>query len=147
MNSIVSVKVGQTEIRVEGEQDWVSETYKQILIDIENIKSIPMVVSPPSKATESSTDNFPALPIFLRDRDALKSQNLKFLATAIWLQGQGKNRLTTSDVSAALSRFNQGRFGNVSDVLNQNVSKGFCVKDGKEFYVTPEGKQEIGLES
>lgn len=49
----------------------------------------------------------------------------------------------TSDVTKALKDSNQTRLGNPSDSLNQNVTKGYCEKDGKEFYVTEEGKNSL----
>jgi hypothetical protein len=76
---------------------------------------------------------------FLRDKNAANNQVRKFLATAVWLQAKGKNRLTTADVTRSLKESNQSRLSNPADCLNKNVSKGFCEKDGKEFFVTTEG--------
>jgi len=51
--------------------------------------------------------------------------------------------LTTGDVSKALKDSNQSRLGNPSQCLNDNVSKGYCEKDGKQFFVTQEGKVSL----
>ncbi|RKY83799.1 hypothetical protein DRQ11_12510, partial [candidate division KSB1 bacterium] len=80
------------------------------------------------------------LPVFLNEKDATKNQLNKFLATAIWLHAKGKNRLKTSDITAALKDAQQTRLGNPSDCLNKNVKKGYIEKDGTEFFVTQEGR-------
>jgi len=80
---------------------------------------------------------------FLRDKNAGTNQVKKFLAASVWLEAKGKNRLTTADVTRALKDSNQSRIGNPADCLNKNVSKGHCEKDGKEFFVTTDGKNAL----
>jgi hypothetical protein len=65
---------------------------------------------------------------------------MKFLATAIWLDAKGKSKMTTTDVTTALKDAHQGRLGNASECLTQNVRKGLCEKHGKEFFVTEDGR-------
>jgi hypothetical protein len=48
------------------------------------------------------------------------------------------------DITKALSDNQQGKLGNPGDCLNKNVKKGFCEKEGKEFYVTEEGFTSLG---
>ena len=73
-------------------------------------------------------------------------QNEKFLAAAIWVEAKsGKNRLKTADVSSALKNANQTKINNPSETLNQNVTKGFCEKEGKDFFVTQEGRDHLGV--
>jgi hypothetical protein len=50
----------------------------------------------------------------------------------------------TSAVSKALSDNHQKRLGNAAECLNQNISKGFCEKQGGGFYITPEGLKDLG---
>jgi predicted transcriptional regulator len=70
----------------------------------------------------------------------------KFLATSAFLQINGKNRLTTSDITKALKEANQTKIGNPSEYLNQNVKKGHCEKDGsKDFFVTSHGFEYLGI--
>ena len=83
------------------------------------------------------------LATFLREKNASTIQNKKFLATAVWLEAKGNSRITTSDVTKALKDNSQKRLGNASDCLNQNVKQGYCEKDGKDFYVTQEGKESL----
>jgi hypothetical protein len=70
----------------------------------------------------------------------------KFLATAVWLHdSRNMDRLTTGDVTKALSANRQGKLTNPSDCLNGNVKRGFCEKDGKkQFFVTDEGRTNLG---
>ena len=41
-------------------------------------------------------------------------------------------------------RITSKKLSNPSDSLNSNVGKGYCEKDGKHFFVTPEGRQSLG---
>jgi len=83
------------------------------------------------------------LPAFLQEKNATSRQVKKFLATAVWLEAKGQSRLTTGDVSKALNDANQKRLGNPAECLNQNVAKGYCEKDGKQFFVTDDGKSSL----
>ena len=73
----------------------------------------------------------------------MNPQLKKFLATAVWLSAKSDGLLTTSDVTQALRESHQKRLSNASDCLSKNVAKGFCQKDGRGFFVTPEGKKDI----
>ena len=83
------------------------------------------------------------LPTFLKEKNANTVQVKKFLVTAVWLESKGANRIKTSDVTKALRDSNQTKLKNAADCLNQNVSKGYCEKDGKEFFVTEDGKNSL----
>ena len=80
---------------------------------------------------------------FLKEKGATTKQVLKFLATAVWIESKGKQRLSTGDITKALKDSNQSKLGNPAECLNQNVKKGFCEKDGSEFFVTTEGKDSL----
>ena len=67
------------------------------------------------------------------------------MATAAWLEAKGQNRLATKDISSALKNASQSRLANASDALAKNVGKGYCEKEGKQFFVTQEGKEHLGL--
>jgi len=139
----IQMKIGEVEFSGEGEQAWVGAQLDRIL------KAAPTIISSAPRAPDSSPhsrasvadSNAAAQPLasYLRDKNASNNQVKKFLATAVWLGGKGKNRLTTADVTRALKDSNQSRLGNPADCLNKNVAKGHCEKDGKEFFVTTEG--------
>ena len=90
-----------------------------------------------------STIGTQTLPSFLKAKNASTVQVKKFLATAVWLEARGSNRMTTGDVTKALRDANQTKLNNAADCLNQNVSKGYCEKDGKQFFVTEDGKASL----
>src|SRR6266480_1122854 len=106
----IQIKVGDVEFSGEGEQGWVSTQLERIL------KAAPAIVGaktsgshPP--ASEHSDGKISAagsqtLASILRDKSASTNQVKKFLATAAWLQGRGKKRLTTADVTRALKDSN-----------------------------------------
>ena len=142
----IEVKVGSVSFLGEGSEPWVSGEFDKALQRIAELAKIY-----PVSATEATSDARPSnhkavgtLAAFLKAKNATSNQVRKFLSTAVWLHDRDhKDRLTTGDVTKALSDNQQSRLGNASDCLNQNVGKGFCEKDGKGFYVTEEGRAEI----
>jgi len=71
-----------------------------------------------------------------------KTQILRFLATATWLQEQGKEPLTTRRVSETLRLNKQQKLGNASDCLQKNILAGHCERNGdhpQAFFVTETG--------
>jgi len=85
-----------------------------------------------------------SLAAYLSAQQAGTNQVKRFLATADWLRRKGVPALSTAAVSKALKDNHQSKLGNPSDCLNQNVAKGFAEKDGKDFYITPEGLKSLG---
>jgi len=148
--SKIEIKIGQISFSGEGEQDWVAKQLDKILGQAE--KLIHLAPEPSQSAgavanhklmANASSIASKTLPAFLQEKNAARSQVQKFLATAVWLHAKGQNRLQNSDVSKALKDANQTRLGNPADCLNQNVKKGYCEKDGKQFFVTTEGKDSL----
>jgi len=156
-DSKIQIKVGIVEFSGEGDQAWLSSQLDKILLKIPELLKMelasPIHKPTPKKENKDSAavtngrqDKPKNLAIFLKDKSATTNQTKKFLVTAAYLQLNGKSRLTTSDVVAALKSSNQSRLGNPSDMLQKNVGKGFCEKDGsKDFFVTSEGFEEIGI--
>ena len=146
----VLIKVGEFEFSGEGDQEWVSKQLDKILAKVEDLINLS---PPPAAEAAKDTHHKPmgadseiarkTLPSFLSEKAANKNQNKKFLVTAIWLESKGKSRLSTGDVARALKDANQNRLSNPSECLKQNISKGFCEKDGKDFFVTSEGKASL----
>lgn len=147
----IEVEVGQFRFSGEGEQQWLAQQMDKILKSAESlIELAPPQANPNAASTgnasgtgHASTDE--ALPQFLQRASGTKSQVNKFLATAEWLHRKGHKQVGTSDVTKALKDAHQNRLSNPADCLGRNASKGFCVKDGKHFYVTDEGRKHLGL--
>lgn len=146
----VEIRVGEIHFSGEGNQDWVASQLDKILAKAEElIKFVPAQVTPDSSGkTHKPMGSDPGiasktLPSFLNEKNANKVQVKKLLATAVWLEAKGMKRIKTSDITTALKDSNQSRLGNPADCLNQNVSKGYCEKDGSDFFVTDEGKQSL----
>jgi hypothetical protein len=145
----IEIKIGQIQFSGSGDQDWVAKQLDKIIAQAEKL----IQLAPPEEQPDSDGNHKPVgkvsaiakktLPVFLGEKNATKNQVKKFLATAVWLESKGKQKMTTRDISKALSDSHQSRLGNPSDCLNQNVSKGYCEKDGKEFFVTDEGKKSL----
>lgn len=146
----IEVKVGQITFSGEGEQDWVAKQLDKILAQAE--KLIQLV--PEGQAEEdggsgkkhmegNSTIAKKTLPAFLQEKGATTNQVKKFLATAVWLEAKGKGKIETAEITKALKDAHQARLGNAADCLNQNVKKGYSEKDGKQFFVTDEGKKSL----
>ncbi len=83
------------------------------------------------------------LAAFLKSKNATANQLRKFVATAVWLHAKGTKRLETKQITQALKDASQSRIGNPGDALKKNITKGYCEKDGKQFFVTDEGRKSL----
>jgi hypothetical protein len=149
--SKIEIKIGQITFSGQGEADWVAKQLDKILTQAEKL----IQLAPPDSdggggdggghkpMGKDATIAKKTLPAFLQEKNATSRQVKKFLATAVWLEAKGQSRLTTGDVSKALNDANQKRLGNPAECLNQNVAKGYCEKDGKQFFVTDDGKSSL----
>lgn len=157
--SKIEIKIGEIQFSGEGDKEWLSEQLDKILnkaADLIELASAPAPLPPAAPPENPGAAHQPAdfsgasdiasqtLATFLKSKNATTVQVDKFLATAVWCEAKGKNRLKTSDITDALKNASQSRLSNPADSLNKNVSKGYCEKDGKEFYVTQEGKDKVG---
>lgn len=146
----IDIKIGEIQFSGQGDQDWVAKQLDKILTQAEKL-----IQSAPTRSTdeEIDTDKKPmgtdraiakmTLPAFLKEKNATSNQIRKFLATAVWLEAKGQNRIQTKDITTALKTSNQSSLTNAAECLNKNVSKGHCEKDGKQFFVTEEGKKSL----
>ena len=151
----IEIKIGEITFSGEGEPSWLSEQLDKILDRAEELVSL--APEAPATATASSPSHVAAdlsghneiasqpLAVWLKSKNADSVQNTKFLATAVWCEAKGQKRLQTKDIGSALSNASQRKLNNTSECLNQNIKKGFCEKDGKQFYVTEEGKRSLGI--
>jgi hypothetical protein len=141
----IELKLGNFQFTGEAEAAWLEKQLDKLL---EHVKSVE-----PADSSEDSHDdqtatgkhkNAKTLSAYLKAAGATKNQVKKFLATACWLMGKGSKRLATAEVTKALSDNHQGKLTNPAACLNNNVTKGFCEKEGKQFYVTEEGFNSLG---
>ena len=154
----IDIKVGAISFSAEGTEKWLSGELDKVLEKAPELANIVPLEGGSSGAGGSSngaerTDTSSApgkklkgtLAGFLRERRATTNQVRKFLATATWLQEHdGKERLTTKEITNALSDAKQTALTNPSQCLAHNVKQGFCQKDGKrQFYVTPDGIEDL----
>lgn len=144
----IEIKVGEVSFVGEGTEAWLTSQLESVIRHLPDlIKVAPPLPSSGDRhggAHEHAQKPGRAsgtLAAFLGTNNRKKSQTRKFLATAVWL---GKERLSTRDVSDALSQNKQGKLTNAAQCLNDNVGQGYCEKDGGQFYVTEEGRTEIG---
>ncbi|MCF8031792.1 MAG: hypothetical protein K9K66_00625 [Desulfarculaceae bacterium] len=146
----IEFEIGNIRFSGEGDQAWLGQQLDKIIDRAEElIKLAPSQKAgdPGGQSGSLPPDNSDiaqkTLPAFLKDKNATKKQVRKFLATAAWLQAKGGKRLKTGDVTSALKDSNQTRLNNASDCLSQNVAKGYCEKDGAEFFVTQDGMESL----
>lgn len=148
----IQIKIGIVEFSGEGDQEWLSSQLDKILVKIPELLKIEVATSGSHHGNQiEKPDGLKEIPkiknlaLFLKEKNATTVQTKKFLATAAFLQLKGSNRTTTAEISKALKDSNQTKLNNASDCLNQNVTKGFCEKDGeKGFFVTDTGMSELG---
>jgi len=154
----IDIKVGIVSFSAEGTEKWLSGELDKVLEKAQELANIATsnrgsngadpssnVVEPTSIVSGAGKKLKGTLAGFLRERQATTNQVRKFLATATWLQEHDdKERLTTKEVTNALSDAKQTALTNPSQCLAHNVKQGFCQKDGKkQFYVTPEGIEDL----
>jgi len=143
----IQIQVGSISFSGEGEGRWLSEQFDKALKNIPALVQVAPALpiegnAPP--ATPAAGRASGTLASFLKLKNASTQQVRKFLATAVWLHDrERRERLGTGDVTKALSDNHQSRLSNPADCLNKNVGKGFCEKDGKQFFVTDEGRDEL----
>jgi len=147
----IRFKLGTIEFSGEGEEAWVTTQLDKL---IEQAPVLLRLVLPTAgqgvaaadakqEAEPISVGKDVPLGTFLKTKNIGTNQVKRFLATAIWLDAQGNKTPNTSDVSKALSDSRQTKLTNPADKLNANVTKGFCEKQGKGFYVTSSGFESM----
>lgn len=151
-NAKIEFAIGVISFSGEAEETWLATQLDKIIDrapDLIKIATVPLtsgeVTSDVAKHTPMKEDAAIAaqtLPNFLKEK-GIKGQVQKFLGTSIWLEARGEKRLVTNDITKALKDSNQSRLANPSDALAKNISKGFIERDGKEFFVTTEGKASL----
>lgn len=148
----IQFKLGSIEFSGEGEKEWVSQQLDKLIKQVPQLLAIaPSPVALTSNNNAGSAHHVPmaadpaiaqqTLVSFLKTRDS--PQIKKFLATAVWLESKGNNRITAAEVAKALKDSNQSRLANPSDCLAKNIGKGYCEKDGDKFFVTTDGKNSL----
>lgn len=149
----LEIKVGNVSFSGEGQGEWLSKQLDKVLAKLSELADAGTVEPDDSNGgavsnaggTHSPSAKKTTLAAFLKDKNAASNQSRKFLATAAWLHdNENKTRLTTADVTRALTNSNQTRLANASKELGRNNAKGFIEKDGKsQFYVTDDGRVEL----
>ena len=142
----IELKLGNFSFLGEGDQAWLSKELDKVLERVPQLGEVPSggnaTLGGGSQTKNPDVEGVP-LASFLTSKNATTNQTKKFLATAVWLHGRGRNRLTTKDVVKALKDSNQTRIGNPADCLLKNIGKGFCEKDGSEFFVIGGGSASL----
>jgi hypothetical protein len=151
----IDIKVGAVSFSAEGTEKWLSGELDKVLEKVPELANIVPSQNGGNDGGETGKTTggvatggkklTGTLAGFLKEHRATTNQVRKFLATATWLQDQdGKERLTTKEITNAMSDAKQTALTNPSQCLVHNVRQGFCQKDGKkQFYVTPEGIDDI----
>ena len=140
----LSLKIGHIEFSGEGGEAWLTAQLEKFIASIpEVVRTTPHPGQSGSPGIADDQLGKKALGIYLKEKNATENQNNKFLATAIWLHAKGSTRIKTSDVTKALRENSQSRLGNPSQCLANNVTQGYCERDGGGFFVTEDGKASL----
>jgi hypothetical protein len=141
----INVRIGDIEFGGEGTESWIEKQLEKVMEYARNDGIRENRTPDRDKNENVASGDVPNLVAYLKSKSATSKQVLKFLATANWLHLKGTERLKTSDISNALNENNQGKLANPSDALRQNIAKGHCERDGANFFVTPEGRDSLGI--
>lgn len=150
----IEIKIGQIQFSGQGEQDWVAKQLDKVIAQAEKLIQLASLPDAddgdgdggdhdPKPMKPDAAIAKKTLPAFLSEKSATTNQVKKFLATAVWLEAKGKNRLQNKDVTVALRTANQAKIKNTALSLSRNISKGYCEKDGNQFFVTDDGKKSL----
>lgn len=146
-NAKIEIRVGGVSFAGEGEEKWLAAQLDKLLMKAAELSSVGGTEladeGGEAQAPNSKTKKVLGLAQFLSAKNVGSNQNKRFLATAEWFKQKGQTRITTGDVSKALKDAHQKKLGNPSECLSQNVSKGFCEKDGGKFFVTDDGSASL----
>jgi len=157
-NSKIEFKIGIIKFIGEGEQEWLSKQLDKILDKIPELVNYDIpdsniaddngltneIIEPQKQEKPNlNSEITETLATFLRNKKATENQRRKYLATAVYLQKNGKENLTSKDITDALRKAKQTKITNAAHQLSQNIKQGLCEKHGKAFYVTPEGISKI----
>ena len=144
----IRIKIGGVEVDYEGAEGFLDKKLPKLIGDVSALsKEAPTVPAENGNNNKSSNNRSgisSSLASFLREKN-VDTHNKRFLATAIWLDDKNDSQLIkTADVTKALKENKQRMSNNPSNCLAQNVSKGYCEKQGNGFYVTDEGREALG---
>lgn len=149
----VNVELGSFVFSGEGSEEWLSTQLDKVLTKLEEFRQAGLikdsVLVKDGKENPNVADNIFEgarnlhLAQFLKKYS--KDQRSKCLATAAWLQLNGKDGVKNHDVTKALADNKQPRLSNASKFLAECISKGDCVKKGELIHVTGQGYQTLGL--
>lgn len=144
----VEIRVGEISFVGEGPEKWVAEQLDKVL---EKVPDLAQLTPSQGEGAEDVGDSNGAkkqqvvtLAKFLEEKSVGKNQTKRFLATAEWLTLKGTTLLKTGDITHALRNAHQPKLNNASQCLNSNVTSGYCEKEGKQFFVTPDGRKSLG---
>ena len=140
----IRIEVGGIKVDYEGPEDFLDSKLPKLITDVTTLaEQVPAESAGDDSNGNTESGTSSTLASFLREKKA-DSQPKRFLATAQWLHQKGSERIKTGDVTQALRENSQRRLSNASECLNRNISKGLCERDGKEFFVTDEGRNSLG---
>ena len=152
-NAKIDFTIGSISFSGEGEESWLANQLDKIIekaADLIKIAPSPQVITEGAgiiethaEAKEDAAIAAHTLPSFLKEKNATSVQKRKFLATALWLQARGQERMMTRDIVRSLKDSSQSRLGNASQELGKNISSGFIARDGDRFFVTDQGKASL----
>jgi hypothetical protein len=143
----IELKLGNFQFIGEADAAWLEKQLDKLLEHIKSIDPASVPEDPSDDSTKTGQHKTKeTLSAYLKSCGATVNQVKRFLATACWLTAKGSERLATGDVVKALSHNRQGKLANASECLNKNVTKGFCQKEGKQFFVTEQGFTSLGKE-
>lgn len=146
----IDIKIGTISFMAEGEQSWLAEQLAKVLEAAQSAGAIQAAaventaVQKLEAGAKVGTNFTVSLGAFIKSKSAESNQVKRFLTTAAWLEKRGADDLATASVTEALAKHRQTGLSNPAHCLNQNVSKGFCEKKGKGFFITPEGWTSLG---
>ncbi len=156
MESQIEYRVGSISFACKGEAAWVVDQGRGFLKDLPKLIELGAATSAEDtdkkdrldrsdSKKQSGSGQSVTLAKYLTDRNANDQPAKRFLATSQWLHDKGKDRVAMRDVTTAITQAKQKKFSNPSTFLSTNIRNGHIEGDAKDFFVTHEGRAELGI--
>jgi hypothetical protein len=144
----IRIRLGENEIEIEGDKDFVTQTYPELkgeMLDVALAHRVPKgdadEITPPELATEPG----PPLASFLKQKGA-RSHADKIITIAVYLyKHRDVKEFTTADIEVCYKEALLKKPKNINDRINANRKKGYIDVTGEEreglktFCITSEG--------
>lgn len=148
----MKVKLGQNEIEIEGDKDWVDtklSEFKTLLVTQRDTSPLRQKSESDSTPDVSEKSNLPAtLAQFYREKGEPKLHRAKVLIFSYWLTKiEGMSSYNISDISKCYSALRKPKPKNITDTMNKLPTDYMMIapdkNEKKAWTISPDGEKYV----